>query len=69
MCRNEVNADFWTESTHMFKERIQAYERTLSKYDDKYLQALLTQVEVPQNSLEKFQTHEHQFSEMIESYF
>lgn len=53
----------------MFKERIQAYERTLSKYDDKYLQALLTQVEVPQNSLEKFQTHEHQFSEMIESYF
>lgn len=53
----------------MFKLRIKAYEKTLSKYDNSYLQSLLSQVEQPQTTLEKFQTHEHQFSEMIESYF
>lgn len=29
LCRNEVNVDFWTETMHMFKLRIKAYEKTL----------------------------------------
>jgi hypothetical protein len=29
LCRNEVNIDFWTETAHMFKLRIKAYEQTL----------------------------------------
>lgn len=34
LCRNEVNVDFWTESIHMFKLRIKAYEKTLSSSQD-----------------------------------
>jgi len=30
LCRNEVNVDFWTESIHMFKLRIKAYEKSLN---------------------------------------
>jgi len=31
LCRNEVNVDFWTETIHMFKLRIKAYENTLNQ--------------------------------------
>lgn len=33
LCRNEVSVEFWTETTRVFKQRIRAYEKALSKRD------------------------------------
>lgn len=33
LCRNEVNADFWSETIVVFKDRVKAYERKLQEGD------------------------------------
>jgi len=34
MCKNEVNIDFWTETIHMFKQRVKVYDKALENRKD-----------------------------------
>jgi hypothetical protein len=33
LCRNEVNSDFWSETIHLFKQRVKEYEKKLGEKD------------------------------------
>ncbi|CDW90352.1 UNKNOWN [Stylonychia lemnae] len=73
LCRNEVNVDFWTETIHMFKLRIKAYENTINKnIQDPNPEEQSSLQEISQskmNEMTLFKKEEDRFEDMIQSYF
>ncbi len=74
LCRNEVNVDFWTETTLMFKKRIAAYEKGLNhRFDysdiDQVNSRVFSKTIIEENPIYEFQRQETRFNNMVESYF